>query len=183
MALSRRVLLRFALAFLFAAGTAVASEDAATSHDGHADWHPNHLAVFFGGMTPLISNNPTNFAVGAAYERRFTGLWGAEGLADFVLGDHKRTALIAVGPTVRPFTLLEESRSRELLSPLKFSAGPGLEFVDKKGKRVTRHFVIRAGVGYEIGLGNFSLAPSVYIDFIGETQTNLTYGVYLGRGF
>ena len=160
----------------------LASETGESGNDGHHDWHPNHIAMFLGGVTPVSSDNSTVFAIGIAYERRFSPLLGIEGLVDFGIGDHKRTALFAAGPTFRPFTLLAGSRGRDLLAPLKLGIGPGFEIVDKKGK-TSVHFLVGVGTGYDIHLGKFTLTPTVYVDFIGETETNVTYGLYMGWGF
>ena len=136
---------------LLSTGEALASE----AHDEHESWHPNHLALFLGGTTPLTSKDETVFAIGVAYERRLTELLGIEGLAEFGIGDAKRTGLFVFGPTVRPFTLLAASRARDLLAPLKFGTGPGFEIVDKKGK-TTAHFLYGVGVGYDIGVRKFN---------------------------
>ena len=129
-----------------------------------------------------LAQHPAVFAIGVAYERRLTELLGIEGLAEFGIGDAKRTGLFAFGGTVRPFTLLPDSRARDLLAPVKLATGPGFEIVEKKGE-TTVHFVYGVGAGYEIHIGGFTLTPSLYADFVGETKTNLTYGIYLGWGF
>ena len=129
-----------------------AADDHSSTHDDH--WHPNHVALFVGGTTPLTSKDETVFAVGGAYERRLTELLGVEGLAEFGIGESKRTGLFAFGITARPFTALNPSRARDLLAPLKISTGPGFELVDKE--KVTRkaagsvHFVYGIGVGYDV---------------------------------
>ena len=183
-----RSMRRFFLRCLAFAALALASEPALASDSpvsadhAHDSWHPNHLALFLGGTTPVSSDNSTVVAIGIAYERRFNELLGVESVADFGFGDHKRTALFAAGPTVRLFTLLPTSRRRELLAPLKVGAGPGFEIVDK-GNKTSVHFLFGITAGYDIDFGSFSLTPSVYVDFIGETETNITYGLYLGWGF
>ena len=140
------------------------------------------MGLFLGGLTSISSDNPTVVAIGVSYERRFSELLGLEGVADFGIGDHKRTALFAAGPTVRPFTLLRESRARNRLAPLSLGVGPGFEIVDKEGKGSV-YFVLRVGTSYDIEFGPFSVSPIVYMDFVGETQTNITYGLSLGWGF
>ena len=60
--------------------------------------------------------------------------------------------------------------------------GPGFEIVEKKGK-TSVHVLVGVAAGYAIEFGSFSVTPTVYADFIGETQTNVTYGLYLGWGF
>ena len=56
------------------------------------------------------------------------------------------------------------------------------ELVDKKGKGSV-YFVFRVAASYDIEFGRFSVSPIVYVDFVGETETNVTYGLSLGWGF
>ena len=173
-----RAVILAAVAVTLNASSSFAAEggEANDEHEAH------HLAVFVGGTTPTKAGNATVVALGVAYERRFTELWGLEALADFGIGDHERTALFAAGPTVRPFSLLGEMSSWVWLSPLKLGVGAGVELVEKNSKTTT-HAIVGIGAGYEFHVGWLSVAPTVYVDFVGETKTNISYGLYLGSSF
>ena len=54
--------------------------------------------------------------------------------------------------------------------------------MDKKGKGSV-YFVFRVAASFDIEFGRFSVSPIVYVDFVGETETNVTYGLSLGWGF
>ena len=67
--------------------------------------------------------------------------------------------------------------------------GPGIGFEvfekERGGKTKTGvEFVIGFGAAYEVHLpSGLSFAPTVYVDLIGETGTNVSVGVALGKGF
>ena len=131
-----------------------------------------------GGMTPLSETDHTSFALGADYERRFTPVVGVGIVGDLTFGDHERGAVVATGVTVRP------------VPSLRLSAGPGFEVVEitetTGGMTETKnklYFLIGLGAAYEFHAGAVSLSPTVFLDFVGETKTNLTYGVAVGYGF
>lgn len=152
------------------AGPLAAQEHA----DDHHDFHHHHLGVMVGGMTPLSEKSETSFALGAEYEYRFNELWGAGLGVDFTLGDHKRTALVATGVTYR------------LTPDFKLITGPGFEVVEKDkpegGTKSKVYFVWGFGAAYDFHIGLITLAPTVFLDFVGETKTNLTYGISIGTG-
>ncbi len=160
-----------AAALLFPALSATAQEH----EEGHHDFHHHHLAVVAGGMTPLSETSETSFAVGADYSYSFDGHWGAGIGADFTFGDHKRAALLAGGVHYA------------LPSGLKLGTGPGMEIVEKDqpdgGTKNSNYFVWWIGAAYEFHVGSLSIGPILFLDFVGETKTNLTYGVTLGTGF
>ena len=135
----------------------------------------HHVGLFVGGMTPLSETSATSFALGADYEYRIDERWGIGLGVDFTIGDHKRTALMATGVTYRPF------------SALRVATGPGLELVEKDqpggGIKSTPYFLWGISVAYEFHVGSLSLAPTAILDFVGETKTNLTYGITVGTGF
>ena len=147
----------------------------AQDQDGDHGFHPHHVAVSVGGMTPLSETAQTSFAVGADYELRLDPTWGMGLGADFTFGDHKRTALFGAGATWRP------------TSAFRLLTGPGLELVEKDkeggGTKTTAFFVWGFGAAYEVHVGRLSLTPTVYLDFVGETKTNLTYVIAIGTGF
>lgn len=172
-------------AFLIAgAGAPLAGQS--TSSGGHAadeehHFHRNDVAVFLGATTPLdkARGGETSFTAGVEYERRFTRVLGAQALADFSFGDLKREAIFAALLTVRP------------IAPLRFSLGPGAELVEEDkieedGSTSTKnkaYFVIASRVIYVFHVGRISLAPTVGLDFIGETKTSFVYGLSVGAGF
>lgn len=162
------------MAGLLAAGTpdsAAAQEHADDDHH----FHHNHVAVVVAAMTPLSESSYTSLALGADYEYRVNERWGVGGGADFTLGDHKRTALFLGAGTYRP------------LPALRFGTGPGFELVEKDkeggGTKNTTYFVWAFSVAYDFHIGSISLAPTVILDLVGETKTNLTYGIAVGTGF
>ena len=153
---------------------ATATLAAAVGASDHAH-HPNHVAVFVGATTPTKKKSETSFTIGADYERRLPGIWGVGVLADFALGDFKRTAL--VGPVV-------------FLHPtgnLKALVVPAVEFVEKDQDdgqtKHEAHYVMRVGLSYEFHFGVYSVSPIVNVDFIGETKTSIVYGATFGVGF
>jgi hypothetical protein len=36
---------------------------------------------------------------------------------------------------------------------------------------------------YEFHVGDFAVGPVLFVDFVGETKTNLTYALSIGRGW
>ena len=169
-----RVSTAMVLCALYLAGGAnsLAAQDHA---DAEHDFHHNHVAVLVGAMTPVSETSQTSFAVGADYEYRFNERWGTGLGADFTFGDHKRAALIATGVTYRP------------IPALRLGTGPGMENVEKDkpegGTTSSWYFLWGFSAAYEFHVGSFSVAPTLYLDFVGETKTNLTYGVGIGTGF
>lgn len=173
-----------ALAFLVA-GVSAPLAGQTVSPGSHAEeehhFHHNHVAVFLGATTPFDQDKAgkTSFTVGADYERRFTPALGVIALADFALGDLKRTALFAALFAGRP------------IDALRIALGPGFELVEQDkisedGSTSTKHkafFVIASRVNYEFHVGRVSLAPTVGLDFIGETKTSFVYGLAVGVGF
>ncbi len=149
--------------------------------DSQADehhFHHNDIGVFLGGMTPLSKTEQTSFAIGVDYERRITQSIGVGVLVDFVFGDHKRSALVAAMFVGRP------------VPSLRLAIGPGFEVVEEavtsNGGTTTKntaYFVIATGAMYDFHFGNFLLSPTVGVDFVGETKTNLLYGLTFGYGF
>ena len=146
-------------------------EDASDDHR----FHHHHVAVVAGGITPLSETSETSFAMGADYEYRFDERWGTGVAVDFTFVDHKRTALVATGITYRP------------TPALRLGTGPGFEVVEKDqpagGTKSTPYFLWGVSGAYEYHVGSLSVAPTVILDFVGETKTNLTYGIAVGTGF
>lgn len=147
----------------------------AQDHGDDHQFHPHHVAVMVGGMTPLSETSETSWALGVDYGYNFNERWGAGIGADFTIGDHKRAALFAGGI------------SYSLLGGLKLGTGPGIEIVEKDrpsgGTKNSSYFVWWFGAAYEFHVGSLSIGPIVFLDFVGETKTNLTYGLTVGTGF
>ncbi len=163
----------FAFALL-AAVPAYAQEAHGDAHDDE-HFHANHAAVVVGGMTPLSEASQTSFALGAGYERRLDPLWGVGLGVDFTIGDHKRTALFAAAVGFR------------LTPALRLSTGPGFELVETDessgGTKNKAYFVWGIAAFYEFHVGSLAIGPNVIVDFVGETKTNITYGIAVGKGF
>jgi len=146
---------------------------------GHAeddhDFHHHHVGVLVGAMTPLSETSQTSFALGADYEYRFNERWGTGLGIDFTFGDHKRTSLVATGVSYR------------LTPSLKVGTGPGLEMVEKDksggGTETKPYFLWGFAAAYDFHVGSLSVAPTLFLDLVGETKTNLTYGLTVGTGF
>ncbi len=51
------------------------------------------------------------------------------------------------------------------------------------GTKSSAFFVWSVGASYEFHVGPLSLTPTAYLDFVGETKTNLTYVLAVGTGF
>jgi hypothetical protein len=161
-----------ALAMLTAA-PAAGQEAHGDSNDDH--FHANHVAVMAGGMTPLAETSETSFALGADIERRFNPTWGFGIGIDFTFGDHKRAAVVGTGVTYRP------------IPDLKLGTGPGFEVVETDtssgGTKKKLYFIWGFIFGYDFHVGSLSIGPLVFLDFVGETKTNITYGISVGTGF
>lgn len=163
---------------LFAAppSLCIASESAQESHSASETEHEiekNHVAAFIGGMAPVNNSNETSLALGLSYERRLNETFGLEVLMDFTIGSHERTALFATGLTYRPFSGYG----------LKLMTGPGFEIEQHDGHASKVNFIYGVGAAWEFHLGQVSIAPTVYADFLGESKTNITFGIGIGTGF
>lgn len=138
-------------------------------------FHHHHVGVIAGGMTPLSETSETSFALGADYEYRINERWGTGAGVDFTIGDHKRAAVLGTAITYR------------LTPAFRLGTGPGFEVVEKDksggGTKSKVYFVWGILSSYEFHVGSMSVAPAVYLDFVGETKTNLTYGITIGTGF
>ena len=175
---AHRCLLILALVFALGAGstTQVFAQEDESAH--HA--HRNHISVFVGATTPTTAKGDTSFALGADYERRLTDLVGIIGLGDFTFGDHERAALFA-GQVAFHF------------SRLRLAVGPGFELAEEVHAVPTStggadgthsaHFIVRGSVLYEFHAGDWVIGPMLSVDAIGETKTNIVYGLSIGRGF
>ena len=142
---------------------------------GEDHFHYNHVAVF-GGASSVFEKNGTHFTLGADYIRYFSPE------SDFAVGAYTE-AIFAhhtewLFGTVLFFGLLDHFWLR---------AGPGIELLKEElecgcSTKTKAEFLIRIGAGYSIHLGNFSIDPSVDLDFL-RSSTTLVYGINFGMGF
>ncbi len=172
-----RNLLPVLLMVVMAASPGVAQDPVGHTEEGH-DHLANHLALFVGATTPFEETDETSFTVGADYVRRLSELWGIGPLVDFTFGDFKRTALAGAGLFFYP------------VGGLRLLGAPAVELVEKDqptSEGVTTkhdgHFTLRLGAAYEFHVGSYSIAPTLNIDLIGETEENAVYGIAVGLRF
>ena len=154
----------------------IASEFTNESHsdiEAEHEMEHNHVAVFVGGMSPVGNSKVTSLALGLNYERRLNETFGLEVLADFTVGSHERAALFMTGVTYRPF--------REY--GLRLMTGPGFEIAEHDGHPLKVSFVYGVGAAWEFHLGKVSIVPAMHADFMGDSKTNITFGISIGTGF
>jgi hypothetical protein len=157
-----------------------AHDAGAAVHDAH--FHRNHIAIFVGATTKLKGKNDTDFTLGADYVRRFleSGRLGIGLFGEAIFAEHTDW-VIGIPLYVFPY------------KNFFLKAGPGLEFTKEKEKSdsETSHksktetdteFLIRAGVGYDIELAGFTIAPNLSFDFLRGKNT-IVWGFNLGKGF
>ena len=144
-------------------------------HKVEHDFHYNHVAIFVGASS-VFEKSGTHFTLGADYIRYFSPE------SDFAVGVYSE-AIFAhhtewLFGTVLFFGLAEHFWLR---------AGPGIELIQEDlecgcGTKTKAKFLIRIGTGYSIHLGNFSIDPSIDIDFL-RNSTTLVWGLNFGLGF
>jgi len=152
----------------------------AEAHDAH--YHPNHISIFVGATTKLEGDNDTDFTLGADYVRRFlkSGRLGIGLFGEAIFAEHTDW-VFGIPLYVYPY------------KNFWLKAGPGLEFHKKKeksssersGKSKTEtdtEFLIRTGLGYDIELAGFTIAPTLSFDFL-RSKTSMVWGLNLGKGF
>ena len=142
---------------------------------GAEEFHPNHIAVIVGGVTPVEEAGDTSFLLGADYERRLNEDWGVMVVTAFTFGAHTRASILGIAMSYRP------------IPALRFGIGPGVEFVEAADSSDDGNYGAHALVGvsafYEFHLGPLAVGPTLVVDFLSETHTNLSYGISVGRGF
>ena len=155
-------------------------DSVSTGHDHH--FHPNHIAIFTGATTKLEGKNDTDFTLGADYVRRFSksGLLGIGIFGEAIFADHTEW-LFGIPLYLYP------------LHNFWLRAGPAIEIHEKKkksesamsGKSKTEtdvEFVLRTGLGYDIEVGGFTIAPNLSFDFL-RSKTSMVWGLNFGKGF
>ncbi len=138
---------------------------------GEEHFHKNHVAVFVGSTEAEEHHGEKtdpDFTVGFDYERRFSKLFGAGAMLDFVV-EGRREYLVG------PLFILHPGMGAKLF------AAPCYQSVREGGEV---NFVFRSGFGWDFffGKGKYSVFPSVYYDFA-EGQDFLVIGVGFGMGF
>ncbi len=53
----------------------------------------------------------------------------------------------------------------------------------ESGGDQSAHFIVRGSVLYEFHAGDWVIGPMLSVDAVGETKTNIVYGLSIGRGF
>lgn len=142
------------------------AEHTSGAHDDHAH-HKHHLSIFNGATTNFTHHNSTDYTIGLEYEYRFSKLFGAGLLGEYIAtesGEIIYGAMLIIHPT----------------KGLKIGLDPLLARVDDHGHTAT-HFLFRINGTYDFHLGNYTIGPSLSYD-IGETKA-LVYGISLGIGF
>ncbi len=155
--------------------SALAAVPAQATTDAHEPVeHKNSVAVLVGGSTEFEDERASTVTLGIEYERRITSVWGLAAVSDYNFGDFKRGAFLGVGVTARP------------VSSLRFLVAACVEFVEKDESVHSPpssdasdhgvHSVFRVAAAYEFEYHRYTVAPTVSVDFAGETETILGYG-------
>ena len=159
----------------------VAQEQGAEAEGATAEeaFHRNHLSLFTGGTTESSDGETgTSFSLGLDYERRLSELIGLGLGGEFVFGGDEREALAGLYFMLHP------------AGGLVLAAGPGLEFAKEghtEGEEESgteTHAGLRVGIVYEFEVGHrYSIAPSIYTDFIEGKEPTFVWGLAFGVGF
>jgi len=162
----------------------VAQEHGTEGTEAQEAFHKNHLSLFTGGTTESSGGETsTPFSLGLDYERRLSRLVGLAGGGELVFGGEEREALAGL------YFLLHVTEG------LVLAAGPGLEFAkeghnegdveaEQEESGTSTHAGLRVGIVYEFEVGHrYSIAPSIYTDFIEGKEPTLVWGLAFGVGF
>lgn len=107
-------------------------------HDSSAPHHARHADLFVGTADPA---HHAAVALGADIEWRLSGLLGVAAFGDATLGEHPH-GLVGAGVVVHPG------------AGLRLFAGPALALSEGH-----RDAAFRAGLGYDLHVGRFSVTP------------------------
>ena len=150
----------------------VPSEDNNKSTDIHLQSHShnNHVA-FFAGWTTQPKRNNSAFTIGADYSRKIShSHWSVGVVGEMIFAHH--TEGLALAPVYN-----------HIKDEMWLRSGPGIEFYKNDGdERRLTEFVFRFGAGYDIGLGNWILTPSLDLDLYRSARA-LVLGINIGKGF
>jgi len=156
-----KVSLAAVVALLFAILLLSPSMSAAESEGGHKV--SNEVGLFLGNTH---HSGEDGFSIGIDYEHRINDLFGVGGLIEYA--DGKFDAWVVGVPLyVHPYM------------GLRFLAAPGFVSEDSETK-----FLFRAGIGYQIELGNnWSITPGYNLDLVEGNEPAHVYGLSIGFGF
>ena len=138
-------------------------------------FHYNHFAVF-AGASSLFEREETHFTLGADYIRYFSPE------SNFAVGIYSEAIFAHHTEWVFGAVLFYG-----LTEHLWIRTGPGIEILQEENEHSGEsesktEFLIRIGAGYDFHLGNFTISPSIDIDFLRSTTT-LVWGLNFGIGF
>ena len=142
---------------------------------GKHHFHYNHVAIFVGASS-IFEKSGTHFTLGADYIRYLSPESNfAIGVYSEAIFEHHTEWLFG---TVLFYGLPEHFWLR---------AGPGIELMQEDlecgcGTKTKAEFLIRIGAGYSIHLGDFSIDPSIDLDFL-RSKTTIVWGINAGIGF
>lgn len=176
---ARLALVTTIVALAASPAVSVAQEHGAEGAEAEEAFHKNHLSLFTGGTTESSDGSAnTTFSAGLDYERRLSRLVGLAGGGELVFGGEEREALVGL------YFLLHATEG------LVLAAGPGLEFAKEghtEGEEESgteTHAGLRVGIVYEFEVGHrYSIAPSIYTDFIEGKEPTFVWGLAFGVGF
>ncbi|MES0490636.1 MAG: hypothetical protein ABUK01_11620 [Leptospirales bacterium] len=168
--MKKKLIAILAILFLSLSATGLYAEDGEEVHQNeHAD-HANHLGIFLGATSHLGAHGTTVFTAGLDYERKFVPLFGAGILFDFPFEseNYEFAMIVAVPLSLHPF------------AGLKVTVAPGIEYAHS-----ATEFLLRAGLGYDIAIGKYTLTPTLSYDYVfsAHPTSALVYGLTIGRGF
>ena len=133
----------------------------AEEHHASEGEHKNHLSLFLGNTH---EEGEDEFTIGLDYERRLDEFWGIGGLVDHAGGEFDTTVLAV------PLFFHPHKRWRLLLAP-------GVEIHNGDSE-----FLIRAGVGYEFEVNEWTVSPEFSVDRV-DNEYIQVFGLSIGRGF
>jgi hypothetical protein len=141
------------------------------AHAGHQAPHPhsNHLALFTGATTNF-EHDSTDFTIGVDYEYRVSDMFGIGLFGEIVYAGHRET-IVGV-----PFFFHMDD------APLKIVLAPGVIMAEDHHHHKYEKFLFRAGLGYDIHMGAYSITPTLNADLV-DGDVSLVYGLAFGIGF
>lgn len=151
------------------------------NHETH-DVHKHHIALF-GGITTNLTHEVNLLTFGLDYEYRLPFIHNKFGVgfsAEYLIGDNSEK-LLGIPLFYHP------------IGGLKFVAASMLAIVEEhlEGGSGTHEavetttkneFAFRIGTAYDFHINQFSISPTVNLDFVGES-TAIAYGIAFGIGF
>jgi hypothetical protein len=165
-------------------GASLGQEHHSEAETAEEAFHKNHLSLFTGGTTESgDSSTSTASSLGLDYERRLSQLVGLAVGGELVFGGDEREALAGLYLMLHP------------AGGLVLAAGPGVEFAkdghaggevetQQEESGAKTHAGFRVGLLYEFEVGHrYSIAPSIYTDFIEGKEPTFVWGLAFGVGF